>query len=228
VVPILVKNLSSAVSPVCDKKAALGIHRKRMWIPELPVLLTRLTPLHNVVAAAVEFDYTVVVSGSMTVNHKYAPIWSHKHVGWLVERIFPVTGHTCCTQTHEQLTHWAKFMDLMPFISRPSSISDPDVTFRIYVQPMRPNDHPRTEASYQLSVRRKKHYWIPVLLLHTGTLVRSTPLTYPDIHTVRSHVYRACRTPGPTLLQLSPNAVNGAVRIRCMILSQYGTGQGGQ
>tara|TARA_B100000029_G_scaffold242396_3_gene239704 strand:- start:1387 stop:1830 length:444 start_codon:yes stop_codon:yes gene_type:complete len=147
VVPILVKNLSPAVSSVRYENSALGIHRKRMWIPKLPVLFTSLTPLHDVVTTTVEFYHTVVITCTMTVNNKYAPIRSHKHIGWLVERIFPVAGHTCCTQTHEQFAHGAKFVDLMPFITGSGSISNPNIAFRIYMQPMRPHDHPRTEAS---------------------------------------------------------------------------------
>ena len=117
-----------------------------MWIPKLSVLLPRLTPLHDVVTTTVELDHTVVVARPVTVNHEYAPVRSNKHIGWLVERIFPIARHTCCPQTHEQLAHGAKFVDLMPFITGSGSISDPNIAFRIYMQPMRPHDHPRTEA----------------------------------------------------------------------------------
>ncbi len=104
-------------------------------------------------------------------------------------------------------------------VLRARGVGDPDVAVRIDVDPVRPHDHPRSEAPEQLAAGREEHDRIEARVLLARPPVAAAPLTDPDVHAVAVDVHRARRSPLPPLRKLSPHALDGAVRVRHPVLS---------
>ena len=89
----------------------------------------------------------------MPVGHENVPAARDSDTCWAIEIIGRVTGHPRLAQSHQDLSGWTEFDDLMAFAVLTVGVSDPDIAVVVHGDAVRKHEHAGTETGEQLTIR---------------------------------------------------------------------------
>ncbi len=151
----------------------------------------------------------------MPIDDEDVAVGRHQYVGGAVELVLTVACHAGRAQAHQKLALRAELVHLVTLVTLAAGVGDPDVALAIDVNSVRPDDHPRSEAPDDVSVRVEEQHRIEVVAPHAT--VGLATLADPDVTPVDIGIHGARRPPLPAVGHLRP-AVDGGVGVGRVIL----------
>ena len=150
---------------------------------------------------------------AVSVRHKNIAIRSDHDIRWLIKGVRTVSGDSRLAERHQDLPFGAELDDRVSlagdsFPARGDGVGHPHVSVLVHMEAVRKDKHPRAKAlqklarGIELEDRRQ---------VGTAARICPTSLADPDVAPA-IHVYRARRSPSPSLRHLCP-VLDGSIRI---------------
>ena len=157
-------------------------------------------------------------SSAVSISDEDVAVRRDRNFGRLVEFIEIRSGNTRLAERHQESTVRAELQDLLPFSPSRAVVGNPYIAVSIHGDFVRTDDHTPTKALQQLSGRVKLKNWIKRRIgTRSATRPRSAAsINRPDGFSVRSRRNTSCRSPFPSIRQLSP-VHPGSKRIRQIV-----------